>query len=48
MPEGLLDGLNTGEVRDLIGYLRNRSQVPLPPPASESTSKRCEVDDVDS
>ena len=31
MPEGLLDPLNPSEVRDLIAYLMQRSQVPLPP-----------------
>ncbi len=30
MPDGLLDGLNKDEVRDLIGYLASPSQVPLP------------------
>jgi putative heme-binding domain-containing protein len=30
MPEGLLDPLSVGEVRDLIGYLMHPTQVPLP------------------
>src|SRR5580765_6184585 len=30
MPEGLLDALNEAEVRDLIAYLKNPTQVPLP------------------
>jgi len=30
MPEGALDTLRTTEVRDLIGYLMHRAQVPLP------------------
>jgi putative membrane-bound dehydrogenase-like protein len=29
MPEGLLEALKENQVRDLIGYLMNRSQVPL-------------------
>ena len=32
MPEGLLKSLTTDEVRDLLGYLRTTSQVPLPKP----------------
>ncbi len=32
MPEGLLEALSETQVRDLIGYLMQRSQVPLPPP----------------
>ena len=28
MPEGLLEGLNETQVRDLIAYLMHRSQVP--------------------
>ena len=32
MPEGLLDPLNEAEVRDLIGYLMHRTQIPLPRP----------------
>ena len=32
MPEGLLDPLNPSEIRDLIAYLMQRSQVPLPRP----------------
>ncbi len=32
MPEGLLKSLTTDEVRDLLGYLRTTSQVPLPNP----------------
>lgn len=31
MPDGLLDSLSATEVRDLIGYLMRRTQVPLPP-----------------
>ena len=30
MPEGLLDPLTAAEVRDLIAYLMQRTQVPLP------------------
>ncbi len=30
MPEGLLDPLAEGEVRDLFAYLKHRTQVPLP------------------
>ncbi len=30
MPEGLLEGLNETQVRDLLAYLMNKSQVPLP------------------
>lgn len=36
MPEGLLDALTQPQIRDLIGYLQNSAQVPLPaatPPA---------------
>jgi putative heme-binding domain-containing protein len=31
MPEGLIQSLPDGEIRDLIAYLAARSQVPLPP-----------------
>jgi putative heme-binding domain-containing protein len=30
MPEGLLQALSEGEVRDLLAYLRSPAQVPLP------------------
>ncbi|MDR3634406.1 MAG: hypothetical protein P4L84_11425, partial [Isosphaeraceae bacterium] len=30
MPEGLLDPLSPAEVRDLVAYLKDRTQVPLP------------------
>ena len=30
MPEGLLSALNEAQVRDLIGYLQSKAQVPLP------------------
>lgn len=30
MPEGLLDPLSQAEVRDLVSYLKERTQVPLP------------------
>ena len=30
MPEGMLDKLSTRQVRDLVGYLRGRTQVALP------------------
>ena len=30
MPEGLLEGLEERQVRDLIAYLMNAGQVPLP------------------
>jgi putative heme-binding domain-containing protein len=33
MPEGLLEAMTPTQVRDLIAYLMNRSQVPLPPEA---------------
>jgi putative membrane-bound dehydrogenase-like protein len=36
MPEGLLTPLSEQQVRDLIGYLRHPSQVPLPPGAPEA------------
>jgi putative heme-binding domain-containing protein len=31
MPEGILDTLSREQVRDLIGYLAGKTQVPLPP-----------------
>jgi putative heme-binding domain-containing protein len=31
MPEGLLQAISEGEVRDLLAYLRSPAQVPLPP-----------------
>jgi putative heme-binding domain-containing protein len=31
MPEGLLQGITEGDVRDLLAYLRSPAQVPLPP-----------------
>ena len=30
MPEGMLSALSETQVRDLIGYLQTRAQVPLP------------------
>jgi hypothetical protein len=30
MPEGLLESLNSDDARDLIAYLANPTQVPLP------------------
>jgi hypothetical protein len=33
MPEGQLDALSRDQVRDLIGYLSGKGQVPLPPDA---------------
>jgi putative heme-binding domain-containing protein len=30
MPEGLLDAYRPEQIRDLIGYLMNPAQVPLP------------------
>ena len=30
MPEGQLDALTKEQVRDLIGYLASKTQVPLP------------------
>ncbi|HEV3167869.1 MAG TPA: PVC-type heme-binding CxxCH protein [Isosphaeraceae bacterium] len=35
MPEGLLDPLSAAEIRDLLAYLMQRSQVPLPAPAAD-------------
>lgn len=35
MPEGQLDALTREQVRDLIGYLGSKTQVPLPPEAKK-------------
>jgi putative membrane-bound dehydrogenase-like protein len=35
MPEGLVDGFAEADIRDLIGYLRAKEQVDLPPEAGE-------------
>jgi putative heme-binding domain-containing protein len=36
MPEGVFEKLTTDEVRNLVGYLRNPEQVPLPEGASQT------------
>lgn len=35
MPEGILDNFSNSDIRDLVAYLRNPNQVPLPPGAEE-------------
>jgi putative heme-binding domain-containing protein len=39
MPEGVFEKLATDEVRNLVGYLRNPEQVPLPEGASQTASE---------
>jgi putative heme-binding domain-containing protein len=36
MPEGLLEALTTDQARDLIAYLKHKSQAPLPSVASSN------------
>ena len=40
MPEGLLENLKPAEVSDLVAYLANPSQVPLPPEAAVKSKDR--------
>jgi putative membrane-bound dehydrogenase-like protein len=42
MPDGLLDPLKEAEVRDLIAYLMQRTQVPLPRPEPSAAGDRQE------